>query len=144
MKELKDIVKALEFMAHNCTGDKDCESCPYHMDGCTPAISRDLLVYLKRQKKETLIGDLKEDIDLLLYDRSATMEEKKIASDIARVISVLNDLPDQEIPIINTSYIDKFGNHISNCPNCKRQLRWDSNSKYCGFCGKAVQWNDLH
>ena len=35
---------------------------------------------------EELIANLKEDIDLLLYDREPTPEERKIAIDIQKVI----------------------------------------------------------
>lgn len=38
-----------------------------------------------------LISNLEEDIDLLIYDREPTDEEKKIAADIVKALEVLKN-----------------------------------------------------
>ena len=54
---------------------------------------------------EELIANLKEDYDLLMKDRTPTDEEKKIASDIARVISAFTTELNQKLINLKNEYI---------------------------------------
>ena len=87
---------------------------------------------------ETLIGDLREDYDLLTYDKEQEQESAetaKIANDITMAIVLLKE---QE------TAFEKDGHHIR-CTSCSNY--WCDTDRegnlfphnYCPYCGRKVK-----
>lgn len=85
---------------------------------------------------ETLIGDLREDYDLLTYDKEQeSAETAKIANDITMAIVLLRE---QE------TTFEKDGHHIrcTSCGNYWCDTDREGNlfpHNYCPYCGRKVK-----
>ena len=93
---------------------------------------------------EELIANLEEDIDLLLYDSKPSNIEKKIATDITKVISIMKKcnlkLKEEEqerkkdILIYPLVALNSW-----TCRYCLAKIA--QGQKVCSCCGYGIRWD---
>lgn len=98
---------------------------------------------------ETLIGDLREDYDLLTYDKEQeSAETAKIANDIAMAIVLLKE--DEPVEPEYKLLPGSTTIHEWDCGNCgyglfmilSHENRYSAKHavRYCAGCGRRVKW----
>lgn len=93
----------------------DRENVVEHLYDCLAASRRDnMWIFVRR--------DIVVDAALLLLKEK--QEPEKV-------------LQDRQCEIAPGVYIRK-----GFCPGCNQEIIWYTNERFCGFCGKAVKWDD--
>ena len=95
--------------------------------------------------RETVIANIREDIDLLTHDRQPTTDELKIVNDLSAAVVLLEEqesiIESLKSDLYETLDVVANRGYIVRCRDCKNS-GLDSSGINSYFCSAHTEWHD--